>query len=277
MHPQKGEEEKGLNKFIDFTNQVCLITGAGSREGIGFETARQLGDLGGKVILVSTTDRIHERALELTQEGISAQGYIVDLMDRKQVRELIERVMAKWGRIDVLINNAGMSQVGEKEEFATFAEMSHESWDFSIRRNLTICYNVTREVLPHMVEKGYGRIVNVSSVTGPLVSNPGEAGYAAAKAGIVGMSKSIAIEVAKNGIVINNVLPGWIATASQTEGEKAGGENTPMGRSGTGEEVANMNVFLASKRAAYVTGQTFVVDGGNTIQEYKGPADRYYG
>lgn len=266
-----------MNKFIDFTNQVCLITGAGSREGIGFETAKQLGDLGGKAILVSTTDRIHERVLELTQEGISAEGHIADLMDRKQVRELIERIMAKWGRIDVLINNAGMSQVGEEEEFATFAEMSHESWDFSIRRNLTICYNVTREVLPHMVEKGYGRIVNVSSVTGPLVSNPGEAGYAAAKAGIAGMSKSIAIEVAKNGIVINNVLPGWIATASQTEGEKAGGENTPMGRSGTGEEVANMNVFLASKRAAYVTGQTFVVDGGNTIQEYKGPADRYYG
>lgn len=273
---QKGEEGRTVNKFIDFTDKVCLVTGAGSPEGIGFHTGKILGDLGGRVILVATTERIYQRAQELEKEGIEARGVIVDLMDRKQVKDLVSDVIQEFGKIDVLINNAGMTQVGEEEEFADFAHMSYESWDFSIDRNLNICYNVTREVLPHMMDKGYGRIVNVSSVTGPLVSNPGEAGYAAAKAGIVGMSRSIAIEAAKSGIVINNVLPGWIATASQTEGEKAGGENTPLGRGGSPREVANMNVFLASEAASYITGQTFVVDGGNTIQEYKGQSDLYY-
>lgn len=127
-----------------------------------------------------------------------------------------------------------------------------------------------------MKSRNYGRIVNVSSVTGPVVSNPGEAAYSAAKAAVIGMSRSIAIEVAKDNIMINNVLPGWIATASQTEGEAAGGLNTPAGRGGSPEEVANMIVFLASKEASYITGQSFIVDGGNTIQEYKGPSELYY-
>jgi 3-oxoacyl-[acyl-carrier protein] reductase len=267
---------KKMNQFIEFKNQVCLVTGAGSPSGIGFETARILGELGGQVVLTSTTDRIYERAEELQKRGIEATGYIADLMDRKQVEGLVKNVIDKYGKIDVLINNAGMVQVGKEEDFSEFSEVTYESWDDSIDRNLNITFNVTRNVLPYMIEKKYGRIVNVSSVTGPLVSNPGEAAYGAAKAAVAGMSKSIAIEVAKYDIMINNVFPGWIATASQTESEQAAGQNTPVGRNADAEEVANMNVFLASQKASYITGQDFVVDGGNIIQEYKGPPELYY-
>ena len=265
-----------MNKFIDFTDRVCLVTGAGNENGIGFQTARILGELGGRVILISTTERIYKRAEELKKTGIEAEGMTADLMDRTQVKRIIEEIIKKYFRIDVLINNAGMVQVRQEEEFAPFSEMTDESWDDSVDRNLNITFNVTRQVLPHMIKNKYGRIVNTSSVTGPLVSNPGEAAYSAAKAAVVGMSRAIAIENAKHNIMINNVLPGWIATDSQTDAEAAGGKNTPVGRGGSAEEVANMNVFLASEKASYITGQTFVIDGGNTIQEYKGPSSLYY-
>lgn len=262
--------------FVNFHNQVCLITGAGSPTGIGFQTAKILGALGGKIALISTTDRIFSRVDELKAEGIEAFGYVADLMDRKQVEKVTSNILQDLGKIHVLVNNAGMTQVGAEEDFTDFAEMSYEDWDTSIDRNLTLCFNVTRKVLPHMKDLKYGRIVNVSSVTGPIVSNPGEAAYSAAKAAVVGMSRAIAIEVAKDNITINNVLPGWIATASQTEGEAAGGSNTPIGRGGDPVEVANMIVFLCSKESSYITGQQFIVDGGNTLQEYKGPSELYY-
>lgn len=265
-----------MKHFIEFENKVCLVTGAGSHLGIGFQTARLMGELGGTILLVATTDRVFDRIKELKENGIKAKGYKANLMDRKQVEKLIDDIAFEFKKIDVLINNAGMVQVGMEEDFKSFDELSYESWDDSIDRNLNIPFNVTKRVLPYMIEKKYGRIVNTSSVTGPIVSNPGEAAYSAAKSAIVGMSKSIAIEVAKHDIMVNCVLPGWIATASQTTSEEAGGENTPAGRGGTPEEVANMIVFLASEKASYVTGQTFVVDGGNTIQEYKGPKELYY-
>ena len=124
--------------------------------------------------------------------------------------------------------------------------------------------------------EAYGRIVNVSSVTGPLVSNPGETAYSAGKAALVGMSRSLAIEVAKYNITVNSVAPGWIGTGSATEEEAVAAENTPMGRAGTPQEVADLIAFLASDESTYITGQMIVIDGGNTIQEYKGPREGYY-
>ena len=269
-------EEVGMNDFMRFESHVCLVTGAGSSSGIEFSTAKILGGLGGQIALISTTDRILEREAELRKLGIQAKGYAADLMDRASVEDVIGKIMAEFGKIDVLVNNAGMTQVGDNEDFTLFPEISYESWDLSISRNLTLTFNVTKNVLPIMIQKNYGRIVNVSSVTGPVVSNPGEAAYSAAKAAVCGMSRSIAIEVAKHNITINNVLPGWIETASQTESEAVGGQNTPAGRGGDAAEVASAVVFLASKEASYITGQDLIVDGGNTIQEYKGPSDLYY-
>ena len=263
-------------KFVDFENRVCLVTGAGSSTGIGFNTAKILGGLGGKIAIVATTERIYERAEELKVEGIDAKGYIADLMDREQVKKLVAAVTEEFGQIDVLVNNAGMVQVGAEEDFFGFLDMTYESWDDAIDRNLNITFNVTKEVMPFMVDAGYGRIVNVSSVTGPVVSNPGEASYSAAKAGVVGLSRALAIEFGSNGITVNCVLPGWIGTASQTEAEAAGGLNTPLRRSADAREVANAIVFLASEEASYITDESLVVDGGNTIQEYKGPAELYY-
>ena len=193
-----------------------------------------------------------------------------------QTLALVAHVISEFGRIDILVNNAGMSQVGDPEAIIPLARIQPHQWHKSIDRNLTTCFNVIHAVLPYMLKHRYGRIVNVSSVTGPLVSNPGEAAYSAAKAAMVGMSRSLAIEVARDGITVNAVAPGWILTASSTAEEKRAGEHTPMKRCGTPEEVADLIAFLASDEATYITGQMIVVDGGNTIQDYKGPSDGYY-
>jgi 3-oxoacyl-[acyl-carrier protein] reductase len=265
-----------MTPYIRFDNTIALISGAGSNSGIGFATAKILGQLGAKIAIASTTERIYKRAEELCLSGVDVKGYIVDLTDRKQVCLFVESVLSDFGKIDILVNNAGMSQLGSTETFNNFEIISDDEWDVTISRNLTTCYNVTRQVIPQMVRNNYGRIINISSVTGPLVSNPGESAYSAAKAAMVGMSRGIAIEVAKNCITINNIAPGWIATTSQTEEEATGGLNTPVGRSGTPEEIAHVAVFLASRQASYITGQMIIVDGGNTIQEYKGSSESYY-
>ncbi len=259
-----------------FKNRVALITGAGSETGIGFATARTLAKGGARVALTSTTDRIYERAKAIEATGADVKGYTADLMDRDQVKKLVDRVIGDAGCIDILVNNAGMVQVGREETFVHMVDLPPAEWDDAIGRNLNTCFNITRTVLPGMIANTYGRIVNVSSVTGPLVSNPGEAGYSAAKAAMVGMSRSLAIEVAKHNITVNNVAPGWIGTGSSTEEEKVAAENTPMGRAGTPQEVADLIAFLASDNSTYITGQMIVIDGGNTIQEYKGPSRLYY-
>ncbi|MBT3190149.1 MAG: SDR family oxidoreductase [Anaerolineae bacterium] len=259
-----------------FQNRVCLITGAGSEAGIGFAAAQTIGLAGAQIAITSTTNRIEQRASSLRFQGIKTNAYITDLMDRVQVRHLVESVLADFGRIDILINNAGMVQVGQDDSSSEMAEMAFTEWDTSIARNLHTCFNVTRTVLPIMINQQYGRIVNVSSVTGPLVSNPGSTSYGAAKAAMIGMSRSLAIEVATKGIIVNNVLPGWIGTGSQAPEEAIAAQYTPMKRAGTPGEVADLIAYLASDEATYITGQEFIVDGGNCLQEYKGPSELYY-
>lgn len=251
--------------------RVALITGAGGPDGIGFACARVLAREGAALAICSTTDRIHERSEELRATGVEAEGFVADLTDREATRAMVAAVLARFGRVDILVNNAGIATVG-MEDIASdaFTELVDSDWDLEIALNLGTAYNVTRAVLPQMAERGWGRVVMVSSVTGPYVTNPGSASYSAAKAGMEGLMRGIAMDVAPSGVTVNSVAPGWIASGSQTEEEARAGRHTPIGRSGMPDEIAEVVTFLASDRASYITGQSIVVDGGNIIQETKG-------
>jgi 3-oxoacyl-[acyl-carrier protein] reductase len=248
----------------------ALVTGCGSEAGIGFACAELLARLGARVTITSTTDRIEARAGELRAAGATVHAHIADLTDSGQARALVAAAEAAHGPLDVLVNNAGLAQTGVEFEDARFADLPEETFRHDLELNLLTAFHVTQAVLPGMLRRGYGRIVMVSSVTGPHVTVPGAAGYSTAKAAMDGMMRSLAHDCARAGVTANSVQPGWIATASSTERELTAGRSTPVGRAGHAREVAAAVAFLACEEASYVTGQTLVVDGGNIIQEAHG-------
>lgn len=249
------------------TQKTIIVTGAASDAGLGFATARMLARQGHAIYLTDLdSDAVAARAAELREEGLTATGLAQDVTDAGAWTELVDTVTKERGRIDGLVNNAGIAVLRFMQD------LDEASWDKQIDVNLKSVYLGCRAVLPAMKEQESGTIVNLSSVAG-LVGIAGTAAYAASKGGVRLMSKSIAMEVADKGIRVNTVHPGviWtdmqkVAIADNPDGYDAINASIPMKRMGEPDDIAHTIAFLMSDGAKYITGAEFVVDGGLTAQ-----------
>lgn len=240
---------------------IALVTGVGDASGIGFAAARALKELGAEVFITSTSDRIYTRAEEL---GVTA--FIADLTNELDVQALEREITS----LDILVNNAGMTSVTSpagEDEATDISQLSLEALQKGMSRNLETAFLTTKYFLPKIRQSKSGRIIMISSLTGPVMAMRNQPVYATAKAALIGLSKSIALDEAKYGVTCNAILPGWIATDSISESEKTQGLSVPMGRGGRAEEIASAVAWLASVEASYITGQSIIIDGGNSIME----------
>lgn len=241
--------------MFDLSGKRALVTGASG--GIGSAIARALAAQGAEIALSGT----RVGALEEVAKGISGKKHILpcNLSDLDSVERLVPQAEEAMGGVDILINNAGMTRDN------LFMRMKDEEWDDVLKINLTAPFHLTRSAIKGMMKRRFGRIVSITSVVG-VVGNPGQGNYAAAKAGLAGMSKSLAYEVASRGITVNCVAPGVIETAMTGRlNEAQKGKllsHIPAGRMGTPDEIAAAVLYLASREAGYVTGATLHVNGG---------------
>jgi 3-oxoacyl-[acyl-carrier protein] reductase len=247
--------------MFSLAGKRALVSGAGASGGIGIAIAKTLKDLGAEVFITSTTDRINERARE-----IGVTGLVADLT----IESDCEALITKLGSIDILVNNAGMTSQNNPlgaDEASDLTSVTLEAWQRGMKRNLDTAFNLTKCALPSLRKSKSGRIIMVSSVTGGLMAMSHQPVYAAAKAAMLGLMRSLALDEAKYGITCNAVLPGWIETDTQSAHEKLQGMKTPLARNGKPEEIAGLIGWLASESSGYMTGQALIVDGGNSIRE----------
>ncbi len=242
-----------------FEGQVAVVTGAG--RGIGEAIARTFAAAGAKVAVVSRTEANADKtaaAINAEHPG-AAKAYAVDVADFTAVQELADAIFADFGRVDILVNNAGVTRDGLS------MRMSSEDWDVVLDPHLKGAFNFIRAVQRPMAQQRSGRIINISSVSG-LMGNAGQANYAASKAGLIGLTKTIARELSGRGITVNAVAPGFIETDMTNvlpeSIRTAVIERIPLGRFGAPDDIAAAVAYLAGPEAGYMTGQTLVVDGG---------------
>ena len=244
--------------MFSLNNKVALITGAS--QGIGRATSLALAEAGAKVALAARNEqKLAAVVQEITAAGGEAVAIRMDVVDAEQIKSGFKQALDRFGRLDILVNNAAITKDG------LALRMKREDWDAVIQTNLTGAHLCIQQALATMVRQRSGRIINVTSVVAQM-GNPGQANYVAAKAGLIGLTKALAVEVASRGITVNAVAPGFIVTA-MTEAladdvKKRLQERIPLGRLGTDRDVAAAIVFLASEEAGYITGHVLDVNGG---------------
>ena len=242
-----------------FTDKIAIVTGAG--RGIGKEIAKTLAAKGALVIVnyCGSAKRAEETVQEIEAAGGKAEALQCDISDFTKAGEMMDYVIKTYGRVDILVNNAGITRDG------LLMKMSEEDFDAVLNTNLKGAFNCMRHVARQMVKQRGGRIINISSVSG-VMGNPGQANYAAAKAGIIGLTKTMAKELGSRGITVNAIAPGFIETDMTAVLSESVQQNIqaqiPLGHFGKPEDVAAAAAFLASEEAGYITGQVLCVDGG---------------
>ena len=245
-------------KCCNLNDKVAIVTGAS--RGIGKAIAKQLSSCGAKIILIArNSDQLVAVKETIISNGGIAESIAGDVSNLNSFSEIVTNTIDKWGRIDILVNNAGIARDN------IIMRMKEDDWDSVININLKGCFNGIKSVARPMIKNKAGRIINITSVIGQI-GNAGQSNYAASKAGIMGLTKSMAKELGSRNITVNAVAPGYITTDMTNELNdeviKQMKSSIPLGRLGTPDDVANLVCFLASDEAGYITGQTFNVDGG---------------
>jgi len=246
---------------FDLNGKIAIVTGAS--QGIGETIAAEMAKSGANVFCLARNKNALDSTInKIISNGDKASAYSCDISDNEQFNNIVTDIFKEYGSIDILVNNAGITND------TLLMRMSDDQWDSVLNINLKGSFTCTRSVIKYMMKKKSGRIINITSIVG-LTGNAGQANYAASKAGLIGMTKSIAKEVASRGITANCVAPGWIETA-MTEQLSDDVKNKflsqiPTGKIGYPKDIANTVIFLASKEAEYITGQTITVDGGRII------------
>lgn len=252
-------------------NKIAVVTGAAMGNGEGI--AKVFANYGARVLLWDISDQVFDTARAIEKAGGKATGYKVDVTSYGQCCKAVEEAASEFGTIDIMVANAGVIRLGN------FLEMTDELRDFHFDINIKGVWNSCKSILPGMLKKKDGRIVIMSSVTGPLVADPGEVAYATTKAALWGFTKSLAREYAEENVRVNAICPGYIHTpmaeqiatdsdpedpSTVLEGIRSG---VPIGRLGTITEVGELAAFLASDESTYITGTSVVIDGGSTLPE----------